>query len=250
MTEGSASVSTCDGPAGTAQRTTGTTASTDTQSRPARRRRASRAAGPAKGESTATSVRVETPKPVTVRLAKPAGPPPRRQPNRKLVATVFLAAAVVATAVLVGLGALMVVQQRDVEAAQARDQRFVDTASQLVVNMFSYEQDTIDESVERFVNSTSGPLRAMMTEGNNTENLKLLFRDTNASAETVINGAALEKIDEVANNAAVLVSARVTVTDLDGNNQPSQPYRLRVIIHEDDNGHMTAYDLKYPDGGN
>jgi Mce-associated membrane protein len=25
---------------------------------------------------------------------------------------------------------------------------------------------------------------------------------------------------------------------------------MRVIVHEDDNGHMTAYDLKYPDGGN
>jgi Mce-associated membrane protein len=25
---------------------------------------------------------------------------------------------------------------------------------------------------------------------------------------------------------------------------------LRVIVHEDDNGHMTGYDLKYPDGGN
>ena len=140
--------------------------------------------------------------------------------------------------------------QREAEAAQAREQRFVDTASQMVVNMFSYEQDTIDASVDRFVNSTSGPLRAMMTEGNNSENLKMLFRDTNASAEAVINGAALEKIDPVANNAAVLVSARVTVTDLDGNNQPSQPYRMRVIIHEDDTGHMTAYDLKYPKGGN
>lgn len=225
------------------------TASTKTAPRPTRRRRASRAAGPAAGDAT-TAVRVETPKPVTVRLAKPAGPPPRRQPNRKLVAVVFLAAAVVATAVLAGLGTLMVFQQRDVEAAQAREQRFLDTASQLVVNMFSYEQDTIDASVDRFVNSTSGPLRAMMTEGNNTETLKSLFRETNASAEAVINGAALEKIDEVANNAAVLVSARVTVTDLDGNNQPSQPYRLRVIVHEDDNGHMTAYDLKYPNGGN
>jgi len=46
------------------------------------------------------------------------------------------------------------------------------------------------------------------------------------------------------------VSARVTVTDLDGVNKPSQPYRLRIVVHEDDNGHMTGYDLKYPDGGN
>lgn len=223
---------------------------TSTASRPAGRRRASRPAGPASGEPTTSAVRVDAPKPNGVRLARPAGPPPRRQPHRRRVATIFLATTAVAVAVLVALGALMMVQQRDAEAAEARKQRFVDTASQLVVNMFSYEQDTIDASVDRFVNSTSGPLRAMMTADNNAENLKLLFRDTNASAEAVINGAALEKLDEVSRNAAVLVSARVTVTDLDGNNQPSQPYRLRVIVHEDDNGHMTAYDLKYPDGGN
>ncbi len=48
----------------------------------------------------------------------------------------------------------------------------------------------------------------------------------------------------------MLVSVRVTVSDMQGVNKPSQPYRLRVIVHEDDNGHMSAYDLKYPDGGN
>ena len=90
----------------------------------------------------------------------------------------------------------------------------------------------------------------MMSQGENTENLKLLFRDTNASAEAVVNGAALEKVDELANRADVLVAVRVTVTDLDGNNAPSKPYRLRVTVAEDDNGHMSFYDLKYPDGGN
>ena len=217
---------------------------------PSRRRRASRAAGPANGTTQVKALSVEAPNTTTVRVPKPAGPPPRRRPNCRLVATVFIATALLAVTVLAGVSALMFVQQRDADAAQARQQRFVDTASQLVVNMFSYDQNTIDDSVDRFVNSTSGPLRAMMTEGNNTENLKLLFRDTNASAEAVINGAALEKVDEVSKNAAVLVSARVTVTDLDGNNQPSQPYRMRVIVHEDDSGHMTGYDLKYPDGGN
>ena len=226
------------------------TASTERSPRPARRRRASRAAGPASGAATTTAVRVEAPPTIRVRLPRRPGPPPKRQPKRGLVATIFAATAVVAVAVLIALAAVMHVQQRDTEETFAREQRFVDTAAQLVVNMFSYDQETIDESVERFVNSTSGPLRAMMTEGNNTENLKMLFRETNASAEAVINGAALEKIDEIADNASVLVSARVTVTDIDGNNQPSQPYRLRVIVHEDGSGHMTAYDLKYPDGGN
>lgn len=161
------------------------------------------------------------------------------------IATTFVAVAVLTVAVV-----LMVSQQRTADAQQQRERRFVDTAAQSVVNMFSYTQNTIDESVDRFVDGTSGPLRAMMTQENNVENLKLLFRDTNASSEAVVNGAALEKVDDIANNAAVLVSVRVTVTDLDGNNAPSEPYRMRVIIHEDDNGNMTAYDLKYPDGGN
>ena len=134
------------------------------------------------------------------------------------------------------------------EAQEAQNQLFVDTASQFVVNMFSYTQQSIDEDVDRFVNNTSGPLRDMMSQGQNTENLKLLFRDTNASAEAVINGAALEKLDKVADRADVLVAVRVTVTDLDGNNAPSKPYRLRVTVAEDDNGHMSFYDLKYPDG--
>jgi Mce-associated membrane protein len=116
--------------------------------------------------------------------------------------------------------------------------------------MFTYDQNTIDESVNRFVNNTSGPLRDMLSQGQNVDNLKAIFRDTNASSEAVISGAAMERVDDVARNGYVLVSVRVTVTDLDGVNKPSQPYRMRVIVHEDDNGHMTGYDLKYPDGGN
>ena len=181
---------------------------------------------------------------------KPVGPPPRRQPHRTLVAALALGITAVLVAGMAGVVALLFAQQSHAQAEDARDQRFVDTASQTVVNMFSYTQNDIDESVNRFVDGISGPLRDMMSQGNNVENLKAIFRDTNASSEAVINGAALEKIDETADNASVLVSVRVTVTNLDGVNSPSKPYRLRVIVHEDDNGHMTGYDLKYPDGGN
>jgi Mce-associated membrane protein len=223
--------------------------SAPTASKPGRRR-ASRAAGPTSATvSPATGVSVEAPTAVKVRISKP-GPPPRRQPHRTLVAIVALATALVAAAVTGLFAWLAFDSNRHMEVDAARKQQFVDTGSQAVVNMFSYTQDTIDESVNRFVNGTSGPLRDMMSQGNNVDNLKAIFRDTNASSEAVINGAALEKLDEVAKNAAVLVSVRVTVTDLDGVNSPSRPYRLRVIVHEDDAGHMTAYDLKYPDGGN
>jgi Mce-associated membrane protein len=224
------------------------TVSAQSASKPVRRRRASRAAGPA-SDTAATGVSVEAPKPVKVRISKP-GPPPRRQPNRTLVAMVALATAFVAAAVTGLFTWLAFDSNRHIEARAARNQEFIDTASQAVVNMFSYTQDTIDQSVNRFVNGTSGPLRDMMSQPGNVDNLKAIFRDTNASSETVVNGAALERVDEVAKNANVLVSVRVTVTDLNGVNKPSQPYRLRVVVHEDDNGHMTGYDLKYPDGGN
>jgi Mce-associated membrane protein len=215
------------------------------------RRRASRPAGPASGVvAEPVGVTVGQPAAGTVRIARPVAPPPRRRPNAMLVAIVGAAVtAVLAIVLAIGVAAL-INQQRKADAEQAREQQFVDTATQTVVNMFSYNQNNIDDSVNRFVNGTSGPLRDMMSQPGNVDNLKAIFRDTNASSETVINGAALEKVDEVAKNADVLVSVRVTVTDLNGVNKPSQPYRLRVVVHEDDNGHMTGYDLKYPDGGN
>jgi Mce-associated membrane protein len=224
------------------------------------RRRASRAAGPAKAESGGDAAvgRGET----TVKVDAPAQPkrpakklasvkrPPRRQPHRFLVGWVSFAAALLAIGALAGCLTALVIQHRHAEAEQARNQRFVDTATQTVVNMFSYKPDNIDESVNRFVNGTSGPLRGMLSANNNVDNLKGLFRATNATSEAVVNGAALEGIDAVTDNASVLVSVRVTVADIDGVNKPSMPYRLRVIVHEDDSGHMTGYDLKYPDGGN
>lgn len=225
------------------------------------RRRASRAAGPAKSESSeAGTVRVDAAAAPTApakpksangtKGLKPVKPPPRRQSHRTLVAWISFTAALLAVGALAGCLAVLLIQQRHAQAEQARDQRFVDTATQTVVNMFSYKQDNIDESVNRFYNGTSGPLRGMLGANNNIENLKGLFRSTNATSEAVVNGAALEGIDAVTDNASVLVSVRVTVADIDGVNKPSMPYRLRVIVHEDEQGRMTGYDLKYPDGGN
>ncbi|MGV0676845.1 mammalian cell entry protein [Mycolicibacterium fortuitum] len=230
------------------------TEETASNQRPARRR-ASRAAGPtgaAAGEVTTTTVAVGTSTATMPRVSKPIPlkAPPRRRAHGRMVALVAAVVLGLGTATLGVLGYLMLGQQRQVDDIQARNERFVDAGKQTVINMFSYTQDTIDESVSRFIDGTSGPLRDMMSQGNNADNLKALFRDTQASSEAVINGAALEQVDEIAGNASVLVAVRVTVTDLDGLNSPTRPYRLRVIVHEDDTGHMTGYDLKYPDGGN
>ncbi|CQD23742.1 Mce associated alanine and valine rich protein [Mycolicibacterium conceptionense] len=229
------------------------TEETASNKRPARRR-ASRAAGPTGAatavEVTSPAVVVATPTAARAPQLTPLKAPPRRRAHSRLVAVVAALVLAVATAALGTLAYVMSDQQRGVENAQARNERFVDTGKQTVINMFTYTQNTIDESVKRFIDGTSGPLRDMMSQGNNADNLKALFRDTQASSEAVVNGAALEKVDEIAGNASVLVAVRVTVSDMDGVNSPTRPYRLRVIVHEDDNGHMTGYDLKYPDGGN
>jgi len=214
------------------------------------RRRASRAAGPHGGEPAAATVRVETAPKAVQRINTPVGPPPRRLADRRRVGWIALAASLVGIVTLAGGVGFEIYQQRRADADHVRVQRFVDTATQTVVNMFSYKQDNIDQSVARFVEGTSGPLHGMLSSNNNVENIKALFRHTDANSEAVVNGAALESIDSVSDNASVLVSIRVTVTDLDGVNKPSMPYRMRVIVHEDENGRMTGYDLKYPDGGN
>lgn len=221
--------------------------------RKAQRRRASRAAGPTGGAvtgGTATAAVEQLPTAPAVHPTLAFGPPPRRRPNRGRVAIAGGIGAVVVIAVLSVLVVILTGQQRAADALATRDQQLVDTATQTVVNMFTYTPDTVDESVNRFVDGISGPLRDMMSQTNNVENLKALFRDTNASSEAVVSGAALEEVDQDTDNGSVLVSVRVTVTDIDGVNKPSQAYRMRVIVHEDDNGRMTGYDLKYPDGGN
>jgi Mce-associated membrane protein len=228
--------------------------STPTRPRQAARRRASRPAGPTNGTAAeVAAVRVPTPDPTgatPARRVRKTAPPPRRPAHRRLVAVVALVCGLVATGVIGAAVAVLIVQKQNTEAMQARHQQFVDIATQTVVNMFSFKQDTIDDSVDRFYDSTSGPLRDMFSQNNNVENLKAIFRETGGSSETVINGAAVESIDDISNNAAVLVSARVTASDMNGNNRPSQPYRLRIIVHEDDDGRMTAHDLNYPNGGN
>ncbi len=220
------------------------------------RRRASRAAGPASADgasATLTTAAGPAAAPTSapkVSMTMTVAPPPRRRPN---LGSAVLAGSLCALVLAAGLGWgvwQLNDQRHAAAAAEARQQRFVDTAQQTVVNMFSYTQDDIDKSVNTFVDGTSGPLRDMLSQNQNVDNLKSMFRDTHASSEAVVNGAALERIDETSDNASVLVAVRVTVTDIDGVNKPSQAYRLRVIVHEDDNGRMTGYDLKYPDGGN
>ena len=163
-----------------------------------------------------------------------------------------LITALVAVLVLGGAVALMAKQEQDENADAAQDRLYVDTASQFVVNMFSYTQDSIDASVDRFVNSTSGPLAPARHDepGPKRRKPETALPGHQCQHRGGDQGAALEKVDDLAKRADVLVALRVAVTDLDGNNAPSKPYRLRVTVAEDDNGHMSFYDLKYPNGGN
>jgi Mce-associated membrane protein len=229
---------------------------TTTNSRPqqAARRRAVRAAGPANGATAeTTSVRLEKP-PLEERPGrKPtrkAGPPPRRPAHRRRVAIVALAVGLLAVAGLATVVTSMFFQNRDAQVLREQDQRFVDTASQLAVNMYSFNQNTVEDSVKTVVDSTSGPLHDMLARDNHTEILEQFFRSMGGSSEAVVTGAALESKDADTGTATVLVSVRVTTTDANGNNQPSTPSRMRITVRQEDDGRMTGYDLKWPDGGN
>lgn len=228
--------------------------STDSTPQQAARRRAVRAAGPANGDAgETTTVRVEKPAEEKHQGRKPirkAGPPPRRPAHRKLVAIVALAVGVLAVAGLATAVTFAYFGNRDVEAAQQRDQQFVDAASQLAVNMYTFKQDTVEDSVKQVVNNTSGPLHDMLARDNHTVVLEQFFRSMGGSSEAVVTGAALESEDADTGTATVLVSVRVTTTDANGNNQPSTPSRMRITVRQADDGRMTGYDLKWPDGGN
>ena len=231
-----------------------TTEAAPTQKAKAVRRRAVRAAGPANGIETAaaesTTVKLEKPAVKTKHPRRKAGPPPRRQPHRRLVAITGLAGVSTAVLVIGVVVGLLFFQQRHAQAEQLREQRFVDTAKQLAVNMYSINQNSIDDSIKQIVANSSGPLRDKWSQNSNVQLIEQFFRTMGGNSEAVVTGAALETIDEVSGNADVLVSVRVTPTDINGNAQPSVASRMRIVVHEDDSGRMTAYDLKWPDGGN
>ncbi|TDZ76083.1 hypothetical protein DE4585_02474 [Mycobacteroides salmoniphilum] len=211
------------------------------------RRRAARPAGPT------SEIGVET---ISVSLGRtevrskpePSIADSRRPGNARGVAW---SAAVLAIVLIGALGVALALmgraQHRD-DLMAARDQRFVDTAVQTVTNMMTYSQDSIDKNVDQFVNSTSGPLRGTFNP-DNTANLKALYHQTGTSSEVVIKKASLESVDEISKKASILISARVTLTNADsGVNEPSKSYRMRMIVAEDQQGNMTAYDLRWPDG--
>jgi len=219
------------------------------------RRRAVRPAGPAKGGlPETTTVRVDKTDKTTDEppRARKSGPPPRRQPNRRLVAAVAISCVFSAIVVLAAaMYFLLLEPQITADQAQAHNQRYVDTAAQTLVNMYTFKPGNVEASVDQFYRGISGQLRDEWARDNHIANLKALLRATGNSSEAVVNGAALESVDNDTKTATVLVSLRVTQSDTNGNNKPSLPMRWRVVVQENlDTGQMTASDMRYPDGGN
>jgi Mce-associated membrane protein len=215
------------------------------------RRRAVRAAGPADGAAAeTTTVRVDKAVREDVPQRKTEARR-RRSPNRRLVAIVALAAVCVATVLAGSLAGWLLWGEKKQEQAQAQNQKYVDTAVQTLVNMYTFKPDNLEQSVDTFYSGISGPLRDEWTRDNHLQNLKAFLRATGNSSEAAVSGATLESVDTETKTAVVLVSLRVTQSDTNGNNKPSLPMRWRVQVSEDlDTGQLTTSDMKYPDGGN
>src|SRR5271167_2191416 len=110
------------------------------------RRRAVRAAGPAKGDpAQTTTVRVDksVEKPAQRRTS---GAPSRRPAHRRPVAIAALVCVSVATLTVGAEVAALWIQKNDDDQIQARNQQFVDAAAQTLVNMYTFKPDSVEQS--------------------------------------------------------------------------------------------------------
>jgi Mce-associated membrane protein len=154
------------------------------------RRRAVRAAGPANGGAAETTT-------VKVERIHDDTPPRksesrrRRPSHRQLVAIVALAVVGIATIVSGSALGWLLWDDNQQQRAQAQDQKYVDTAVQTLVNMYTFKPDSLEQSVDTFYSGISGSLRDEWARDNHIQNLKQLLRATGNSSEAVINGATL-----------------------------------------------------------
>ncbi len=120
----------------------------------------------------------------------------------------------------------LVMQNRDADARQTRNQRFVDAAADRGQRV--QPRRTPSTSVNGSSTAPVGRATRHAERQQQRGQPQRLFGPP-ATSEAVVNGAALEGIDN-RDNASVLVSVRVTVRRYRRRQQAVHAYRLRVIV--------------------
>lgn len=163
-----------------------------------------------------------------------ADPAPRRRGVLLTVAFVLVVLALVAT------GVYLFVENRSVDADNARAERYVQTARQTVLNLTTISPDTAQEDVDRLLAGASGDFKAEF-EGREGPFVEVVQQARVDSVGEIIEAGLESSGDDYGD---VLVAARAMVQNSDAAEPEPRDFRLRVRV-ADDGGVMTASRVEF-----
>ena len=166
--------------------------------------------------------------------AAEAEPAPRRRGVLLTGAFVLVVLALVAT------GVYLFVENRSVDADNARSERYVQTARQTVLNLTTISPDTAQEDVDRLLAGASGDFKAEF-EGREGPFVEVVQQARVDSVGEIIEAGLESSGDDYGD---VLVAARAMVQNSDAAEPEPRDFRLRVRV-ADDGGVMTASRVEF-----
>ncbi|WP_241260135.1 hypothetical protein [Rhodococcus sp. KRD197] len=166
--------------------------------------------------------------------AAEADPAPRRRGVLLTGAFVLVVLALVAT------GVYLFVENRSVDADNARAERYVQTARQTVLNLTTISPDTAQEDVDRLLAGASGDFKAEF-EGREGPFVEVVQQARVDSVGEIIEAGLESSGDDYGD---VLVAARAMVQNSDAAEPEPRDFRLRVRV-ADDGGVMTASRVEF-----
>ena len=165
--------------------------------------------------------------------AAEADPAPRR-------GVLLTGAFVLVVLALVATGVYLFVENRSVDADNARAERYVQTARQTVLNLTTISPDTAQEDVDRLLAGASGDFKAEF-EGREGPFVEVVQQARVDSVGEIIEAGLESSGDDYGD---VLVAARAMVQNSDAAEPEPRDFRLRVRV-ADDGGVMTASRVEF-----
>lgn len=155
-----------------------------------------------------------------------AGRTRRRRPRLK---TVVVGVAVVCTAALLAVSAMMVRHQRDLVRKQQDAAEFTAAARQVVVTLMSINAASAKDDVQRIIDSTTGQFKDEFQRA--AEDFTKVAQNAKVSTKTSVQATAVESISH--DTAVVLVAASSTLTNAAGATEQPRSWRLSLKLARD-----------------
>ncbi|OMC26316.1 hypothetical protein A5739_20755 [Mycobacterium colombiense] len=150
----------------------------------------------------------------------------RRRFRRPRRTTVAVGVAVVCTAALLAVSAMMVRHQRDLVHKQQDAAEFTAAARQVVVTLMSINAASAKDDVQRIIDSTTGQFKDEFQRA--AEDFAKVAQSAKVSTKTSVQAAAVESMTE--DTAVVLVAASSTLTNAAGATEQPRSWRLSLKL--------------------